>query len=37
MEMSSSKMQNLANGFPESEEIWQPCCAQFSSDKKVAK
>ena len=24
MEMSSSKIQNLANGFPRSEAIWQP-------------
>ena len=25
MEMSSSKRQNLANGFPGSEKIWPPC------------
>ena len=26
MEMSSSKMKILANGSPESEKIWPPCC-----------
>ena len=36
MEMSSSKMQNLANGFPESEEIWQPCLGVEMQSRQLA-